>query len=198
MHGRHRAIRMVVWCGLPGPSGAQRPKLDAMNCDDDAPMDALRAGPAGAPPGSGSAVRVLLAEDEPAVRETLAALLSLEDDIAVVAQVASGDHVIPAAVEQRADVALLDIGLPELDGLAAAAELAVRRPGCRTLILTGLGSPDNLRRAFAVGVSGFLLKGGPTDALIDAVRRVARGEGVIDPQLSRAARDAAGEAGESG
>ncbi|HKF32819.1 MAG TPA: response regulator [Jatrophihabitantaceae bacterium] len=169
-----------------------------MDADDDARRDDLRAGPAGKPPGSGSAVRVVLAEDEPTVRETLAALLSLEDDIVVVAQVASGDAVVPAAVEHRADVALLDIGLPGLDGLAAAAELVARRPGCRTLILTGLGTPDHMRRAFAVGVSGFLLKGGPADALIDAVRRVARGERVIDPQLSRAALDAAGEADESG
>jgi two-component system response regulator DesR len=95
-------------------------------------------------------------------------------------------------------VALLDIGLPRLDGLAAAAELMVRLPGCRTLILTGLGTPDHLRRALAVGVSGFLLKDGPADGLIEAVRRVARGERVIDSQLSRAALDAAGEAGEGG
>jgi two-component system, NarL family, response regulator DesR len=169
-----------------------------MDGDDDARRDAPRAALAGVPRGPGSVVRVLLAEGERTVRETLAALLSLEDDIAVVAQVASGDCVVPAAVEQRAEVALLDIALPGLDGLAAAAELAVRLRGCRVVILTGLGTPDQLRRALAVGASGFLLKDGPADVLIEAVRRVARGERVIDPQLSRAAPDAAGEAGESG
>jgi two-component system response regulator DesR len=169
-----------------------------MDADDDTRRRAVRPGTAGVPPGSGSAIRVLLAEDERIVRETLVALLSLEDDIAVVAQVARGDRVVRAAVEHRADVALLDIGLPGLDGLGAAAELAVQLPACRTLILTGLGTADHLRRGLALGVSGFLLKGGPADVLIEAVRRVACGERVIDPQLSPAALDAAGEVDESG
>jgi two-component system, NarL family, response regulator DesR len=106
-------------------------------------------------------IRVLVAEDVRAVRDTLVALLFLEDDIDVVAALAAGDRIVPAALEHRPDVALLDIDLPGADGLTAAAELAERLPGCRALILTGLGTPENLRRALTAGVPGFLLKDGP-------------------------------------
>jgi two-component system response regulator DesR len=121
------------------------------------------------------------------VRETLVALLSLEDDIEVVASLASGDQIVPAALRHRPDVALLDIDLPGADGLTAAAELAARLPACRTLILTGLGTPENLRRALEAGVPGFLLKDGPADELIEAVRAVARGDRIVDPQLAHLA-----------
>jgi CheY-like chemotaxis protein len=80
-------------------------------------------------PGRGSVVRVLVAEDMRILRETLVALLSLEEDLEVVAQVASGPAILPAAIEHRPDVALLDIGLPGGDGLSAAAELARLLPG---------------------------------------------------------------------
>jgi two-component system response regulator DesR len=126
-------------------------------------------------------VRVLIAEDVNLLRGTLVALLELEGDIEVVAEVGSGDLIVPAALEHDPDVALLDIDLPAVDGLTAAAALAECRPTCRTVILTGLGHPANLDRALAVGVSGFLLKDVPADALVDAVRRVARGEQVIEP-----------------
>jgi two-component system response regulator DesR len=132
-------------------------------------------------------VRVLIAEDVRALRQTLVALLTLEDDIEVVAEVAAGDGIVPAAVEHRPDVALLDIDLPVVDGLTAAAELRRRLPACRTVILTGLSQLDNLRRALAVGASGFLLKDLPADDLIAAIRAVARGERVIDPRLASAA-----------
>lgn len=132
-------------------------------------------------------IRVLVAEDVRVVRETLVALLALEDDVEVVAAVAAGDHILPAALEQHPDVALLDIDLPGVDGLTAAAELAARLPGCRALILTGLGTPENLRRALAAGVPGFWLKDGPAGELIDAVRTVAAGGRVIDPRLGQVA-----------
>ena len=117
-----------------------------------------------------------------AVRQTLAALLGLEDDIQVaVAAVGAGDQVVPAALEHRPDVALLDIGLPEVDGLTAAAELARWLPGCRVLILTGLAAPGNLGAALRAGACGLLLKDGPAGELIDAVRAVARGSGSSTP-----------------
>jgi two-component system, NarL family, response regulator DesR len=131
----------------------------------------------------GAVIRVLIAEDVRVVRETLVALLSQEEDIEVVAAVASGDWIVPAALEHHPDVALLDIDLPGADGLTAAAELAGRLPGCRALILTGLGTPENLRRALAAGVLGFWLKDGPAGELIDAVRAVAAGGRVFDPRL---------------
>jgi two-component system response regulator DesR len=131
----------------------------------------------------GGVIRVLIAEDVAVVRDTLTALLGLEPDLEVAAVVASGDQIVPAALKHRPDVALLDIGLPVVDGLTAAAELAFRVPGCRVLILTGLGEPGHLDAALRAGVSGFLLKEGPADELLGAVRAVARGEQVIDARL---------------
>jgi two-component system response regulator DesR len=126
--------------------------------------------------------RVLVAEDVEILRETLVALLELEGDLEVVAELASGDRIVPEALVHHPDVALLDIDLPGTDGLTAAAELHERLPACRVLILTGLATPDSRTRAQAAGVSGFLVKDGPADALIDAVRRVARGERVFVAQ----------------
>jgi two-component system response regulator DesR len=123
--------------------------------------------------------RVLVAEDVEVLRDTLVALLELEGDLEVVAELASGDRIVPEALARHPDVALLDIDLPGTDGLTAAAELRERLPACRVLILTGLATPDSRRRALAAGVSGFMVKDGPADDLIDAVRRVARGERVF-------------------
>jgi two-component system response regulator DesR len=105
----------------------------------------------------------------------------------VVAQVSTGDAVVPAAVAARPDVAVLDIDLPGMDGLAAAAVLRERLPECRVLVLTALAVPGNLRRALGVAVAGFLGKDAPAHDLIAAVRRVAAGERVIDPRLAVAA-----------
>jgi two-component system, NarL family, response regulator DesR len=135
-------------------------------------------------PGEHPRIRVLIGEDVAVVRETLAALLGLEPGIEVAAALASGDRVVPAALEHRPDVALLDIGLPGTDGLTTAAELRQRCPGCRVLILTGLEAPGNLDAAMRAGARGFLLKDGPAGELIDAVRAVARGERVLDRRLA--------------
>jgi two-component system response regulator DesR len=132
-------------------------------------------------------IRVLLAEDQGMMRGALAALLGLEPDLDVVAQVPSGDLVVPTALDLRPDVALLDIEMPGLDGLAAAAELRRALPGCRVLILTTFGRPGYLRRAMEAGASGFLVKDGPAEQLADAIRRVATGQRVIDPALAATA-----------
>jgi two-component system, NarL family, response regulator DesR len=137
-------------------------------------------------------IRVLVAEDMRILRDTLVAVLSLEADIEVVAQVASGGEIVPAAVEHCPDLAVLDIDLPGVDGLTAAAELHERLPDCPVLILTVLGKPGNLRRALAAHVAGFLVKDAPAGELIAAVRRVAAGERVIDPKLAVAALEAPG------
>jgi two-component system response regulator DesR len=136
-------------------------------------------------------IRVLVAEDVRILRETLATVLSLESDIEVVAEASAGDQIVAAALEHRPDVAVLDIDMPGMDGLTAAAELNTRLPGCRVLILTGLGRPGNLRRAVAARVAGFVVKDAPSQELIDAVRRIAAGGRVIDPQLALAALDVA-------
>ncbi len=134
-------------------------------------------------------LKVLLAEDVHMVRGALAALLELEHDLTVVAQVDTGDKIVPAALEKRPDVAVIDIDMPKMDGLTAAGLLHKELPSCRTLILTGLGRPGTLRRALSVSVSGFILKDAPSDQLATAIRAVASGRRVVDPQLALTAWD---------
>lgn len=132
-------------------------------------------------------IRLLLAEDMHMVRGALVALLSLEHDMEVVASVERGDEILAAAHEHTPDVAVIDIDLPVLDGLTAAAQLHDRLPGCRTLMLTGLGRPGTLRRAMAAQVSGYLLKDAPPSELARGIRKVAAGQRVIEPELALAA-----------
>jgi two-component system, NarL family, response regulator DesR len=131
-------------------------------------------------------IRLLLADDQNLVRSALAALLSLEEDFEVVAEVGRGDEVVQAVKEHRPDVALLDIEMPGLDGLAAAAALAHEAPLCRVLILTTFGRAGYLRRAMESGALGFIVKDAPAAQLADAVRRVAAGERVVEPALAAA------------
>ena len=132
-------------------------------------------------------IRVLLAEDQVMVREALASLLSLEDDIEVVAQVSRGDEVLERALAAQPDVALLDIEMPGQDGLTAAAAVLERLPGCRVLVLTTFGRPGYLRRAMDAGACGFLLKDAPAAELARSIRRAMAGERVVDPDLAIAA-----------
>ncbi|SDL46602.1 two-component system, NarL family, response regulator DesR [Nonomuraea maritima] len=134
---------------------------------------------------------ILLAEDQHVVRGALVALLELESDLTVVTAVGSGDQVLPAALEHRPDVAVLDIDMPVMDGLAAATALRERLPECRVLLLTGNGRPGHLRQALAAGVGGFLLKTAPPEELIDAIHAVAAGRRVLDPKLAVTAWDLA-------
>lgn len=129
-------------------------------------------------------IRLLLADDQALVRGALAALLDLEADLTVVAQVGRGDEVVEAARRSSADVALLDVEMPGLDGIAAATLLAREVPGCRSLIVTTFGRPGYLRRAMEAGASGFVVKDTPSSRLADAVRRVAAGLRVVDPALA--------------
>jgi two-component system response regulator DesR len=135
---------------------------------------------------SGPQIRILLADDQALVRSALAALLDLECDFTVVAQVGRGDEVVAAAREHRVDIALLDIEMPGLDGLAAAHAVAQTLPGCQVIILTTFGRPGYLRRAMESGALGFVVKDAPAEQLADAVRRVMRGERVVDPGLAAA------------
>jgi len=132
-------------------------------------------------------IRVLLAEDQAMIREALAALLSFEDDIEVVAQVGRGDEVVRAASEASPDVALLDIEMPGIDGLAAAAALRTQHPDMKIVILTTFGRPGYLRRAMESGVSGFVVKDSPAEKLAHTIRQVLKGGKVIDPDLAAAA-----------
>ena len=132
-------------------------------------------------------IRVLLAEDQALVRGALAALLSLEGDIDVVAEVGRGDEVVPVALTTHPDLALLDIEMPGGDGLQAAHALRTAMPACRVVILTTFGRSGYLRRSIESGAVGFLLKDAPAAALASALRRVMAGERVVDPELALAA-----------
>ena len=130
------------------------------------------------------ATRILIADDQAMIRGAFAALLGLEADFDVVAQVGSSDQVVPQALLNRPDVALLDVQMPGLDGLAAAAALRDQVPTCRVIVLTTFGRPGYLRRAMEAGAQGFLVKDAPPEQLIDAIRRVLAGLRVVDPGLA--------------
>ncbi|REE96245.1 response regulator transcription factor [Thermomonospora umbrina] len=132
-------------------------------------------------------ITILLAEDVRMIRGALTALIHLEDDLRVVAETDRGDSIIRLVHEHRPDVAVIDIDLPGLDGLSAAAELREKFPDCRVLILTGLAQAGLLQRAVAVGAGGYLLKDAPPAELTEAIRKVAAGHRVFDPQLVLAA-----------
>ncbi|MEU8463667.1 response regulator transcription factor [Streptomyces sp. NPDC029003] len=132
-------------------------------------------------------IRILLAEDQSMVREALAALLGLEPDIEVLAQVARGDEVLAAARSHDVNVALLDIEMPGMTGIEAAAELRRAEPSLKIVILTTFGRPGYLRGAMEAGASAFLVKDAPAAQLAAAVRKVLAGERVIDPTLAAAA-----------
>ncbi len=132
-------------------------------------------------------IRVLIAEDQSMVRGALRALLELEEDLEVVAEVGRGDQVVDAARQHRPDVALLDIEMPGCDGIEAARALAGAVPDCRAVVLTTFGRPGFLRRAMEVGAAGFLVKDAPVAELARAIRAVVAGERVIDRDLAAAA-----------
>jgi two-component system, NarL family, response regulator DesR len=129
-------------------------------------------------------IRVLIADDQHLIRAALRALLDLEEDIEVVAEVGRGDEVLAAVEEHSPDVAMLDIEMPGMDGLSTAAALANASSPVRVLVLTTFGRPGYLKRAMEAGVLGFVVKDAPPDQLADAVRKVSRGEKVVDPNLA--------------
>jgi two-component system response regulator DesR len=128
-------------------------------------------------------IRILVAEDMHLIRGALVALLALEADLEVVAEVERGDQIVATALRVRPDVAVVDIDLPGLDGITAAERLHDALPECRTLILTGLSQPGNLLRALKAHARGFILKDAPTRSLADGIRRIAAGQRFIDPDL---------------
>jgi len=129
-------------------------------------------------------ISVLLADDQALVRGALASLLNLEPDLEIVAEVGSGIEAVAACAVRTPDVALLDVEMPGMDGIAATAELKQQFPSVRVLIVTTFGRPGYLRRALRAGADGFVVKDTPAAQLADAVRRVAAGLRVIDPGLA--------------
>ena len=129
-------------------------------------------------------IRLVLADDQALVRGALAALLNLEPDLEVVAEVGRGDEVLATVADLDVDVVLLDIEMPGMNGIEVAAALQTTAPKLRTLIVTTFGRPGYLRRALDAGASGFVVKDTPAAELADAVRRVHAGMRVVDPELA--------------
>lgn len=129
-------------------------------------------------------IRLVLADDQALVRGALAALLNLEPDLEVVAEVDRGDEVLATVADLDVDVVLLDIEMPGMNGIEVAAALQTTAPKLRTLIVTTFGRPGYLRRALDAGASGFVVKDTPAAELADAVRRVHAGMRVVDPELA--------------
>jgi two-component system response regulator DesR len=129
-------------------------------------------------------IRLLLADDQELIRTALGIMLALEEDFEVVALVGRGDEVVAAAKAHHPDVALLDIEMPGIDGLAVAGVLSQEVPRCRSLILTTFGRPGYLRRAMESGACGYVVKDAAPERLADAIRRVAAGERIVDPALA--------------
>lgn len=129
-------------------------------------------------------IRVLVADDENLIRDGLAGLLTLEDDIEVVARASSGTETMAMAAKHRPDVALLDLQMPEPDGIECARRLAQDLPECRCVIVTSHGRPGYLKSALASGVRGFLPKTVPAQVLAQVVRTVAEGGRYVDPELA--------------
>lgn len=129
-------------------------------------------------------IRVLLADDELLIRTALAQMLDLEDDLSVVAEAANGEHAVTAAVKYAAEVAVLDLQMPKLDGIAVAERLTHQLPGCACVIVTSHGRPGHLKRALAAGVRGFLPKTTSAATLAEVVRTVHAGGRHVDPELA--------------
>lgn len=129
-------------------------------------------------------IRILLADDENLIRDALAGLLALEEDLDVVAEAASGTEAVAAGRKHRPDVAVLDLQMPGLSGIEAAQQLAAEVPGCRSIIVTSHGRPGYLKRALEAGVAGFVPKTVSGRVLGDVVRQVHDGGRYVDPELA--------------
>lgn len=129
-------------------------------------------------------IRILLADDEHLIRGAMAALLALEDDLTVMAQASTGAEALAMARALRPDIAILDLQLPDLDGVSVAGTINREVPTCRTMIVTSHGLPGHLKRALAAGVRGFLPKTAAAEVLAGVVRTVHGGSRYVDPQLA--------------
>lgn len=132
-------------------------------------------------------IRVVIAEDQSMVLGALAALLSIEPDIDVIARATDGAEALEAVERLRPDVLLTDIEMPRLTGLELAAEVRRRGLPTRVVILTTFARSGYLRRALDAGAAGYLLKDNPAETLADAIRRVHAGGRAVDPELAKEA-----------
>ncbi|MEV8636044.1 response regulator transcription factor [Streptosporangium sp. NPDC051023] len=139
----------------------------------------------GVRPARGTETTLIVAEDETMVRAAVVAVLDAEENLRVVGEAAGGEAAVELAVSLRPDVALLDIRMPCLDGLAATARILAEVPGTRVIVLTSFGLDDYVFGALRAGAAGFLLKDSTPERIIDAVHVVSAGDALLDPALTR-------------
>lgn len=130
-------------------------------------------------------MKIVIAEDQQMLREALTTLLQLEGDVEVVAEVADGDSAWEAITRYQPDICLLDIEMPIMNGLELARKIRSLSSSMKIIIVTTFARPGYLEQAIELQVEGYLLKDEPIDFLIDAIRRVARGERVMSPELAK-------------
>ncbi|GEK87958.1 DNA-binding response regulator [Microbacterium aerolatum] len=131
-------------------------------------------------------IRIVIVDDQAMLRGAIAALLELEDDLAVVGVAGDGEEAVRVVAESTPDVCLMDIQMPGMDGIAATQAVRAASPGTRVLIVTTFARPGYLRAALDAGASGFVVKDAPAEQLAEAVRRVHAGLRVVDPALAEA------------
>lgn len=131
-----------------------------------------------------SKIRVLLADDQAMLVAALSTILNAQDDIEVVATANTGSEAVTAALSHRTDVAILDIRMPGMDGIAAAQAILSRVPECRIIMLTTFNEEELVAQSIAAGAHGFLLKDADPEVLVGAVRDVAKGESVLASQVT--------------
>src|SRR5690242_17996422 len=134
----------------------------------------------------GSSIRVLLCDDHAVVREGLARLLDSTDGIEVVGTAADGEQAIAAATALRPDVVLMDLAMPNLDGVAATRRIAAQSPDARVVVLTSFSDNARIHDALDAGARGYLLKDAEASEVVRAIRAAARGEAPLDPRVARA------------
>lgn len=134
--------------------------------------------------GAARPIRVLLADDENLIRSALAQMLDLEDDLEVVAEAATGAEALAAARTQRPDVLVLDLQMPDLDGIEVAEQVLAEQPDAACMVVTSHGRPGYLKRALSSGVRGFLPKTVSAATLASVVRKVHAGGRHVDPDLA--------------
>jgi DNA-binding NarL/FixJ family response regulator len=131
------------------------------------------------------AIRVLLVDDEELVRVGLRMILEAQPDIEVVGEAAGGEGVAALARETAAEVVLMDIRMPGVDGIRATAEVVAQNPGARVIMLTTFDLDEHVLDSLRAGASGFLVKDTPRAGLVDAVRVVAAGDALLTPRATR-------------
>jgi DNA-binding NarL/FixJ family response regulator len=129
-------------------------------------------------------IRILVADDHPVVRDGLVAILGTQPDFQVVGEASGGREVLQKAAESRPDVVLLDLEMPDMDGVEALRELRKSQPQARTLVFTAFDTDERILAAVQAGTGGYLLKGAPREELFRAIRVVSAGGSLLEPLVA--------------